>query len=100
MKAFCRAHRKMRAMISPPLPTFEEVALGKRCMHEVLGVSVSTIQALTQLASSAFIGGRYEQAAQIYAGLELLDATCATHSLCLAHARSRAGQHDDALFAV
>ena len=78
----------------------EQLAEGALPPRDLAGLSRRDVQALAHLGRVAFESQRFEQAARIFAGLEVLEPDIPEHSLRRAHAETRAGVDEEALSAI
>lgn len=79
------------------LAQLERLADRELSFEEWVGLDSADREALAQLGLAAFESGRFERAAQIFAGLETFDPAAPVHSLRRARAELQAGRRDTAL---
>ncbi len=78
----------------------EAVAEGRRSLRDVLGVDRSAIAKVEALGAAAFVARRFDQAAQIFAGLVALEPDHPEHHLHLAHALAGLGHVSPAILSI
>jgi hypothetical protein len=78
------------------LAFLDDLAQRRVSLKELAGVGDGTLAALEQLATSAFQGGRFDDAAQLFGFLEALEPERAEHALYRGHAAASAGDLETA----
>jgi hypothetical protein len=75
---------------------WSELADGTRPIRDLLGLSEEGVEKAVVLARTAFEAGRFDQASEIFAGLEALEPDHPEHALHRGYAELKAGRREEA----